>query len=88
MFTKRSPDLSVILILNPDRSLLKMIFSKKPCPLFGISSNNRLNSKFPTFVSANVLSFRVNFFTFASKKDKMKKSIEKDCYSLNIRREK
>ena len=36
----------------------------------------------------NNILITVNFFTFASKKDKMKKSIEKDCYSLNIRREK
>ena len=36
----------------------------------------------------NNILITVNFFTLASKKDKMKKSIEKDCYSLNIRREK
>lgn len=36
----------------------------------------------------NNILITVNFFTVASKKDKMKESIEKDCYSLNIRREK
>ena len=36
----------------------------------------------------NNILITVKFFTFASKKDKMKKSIAKDCYSLNIRREK
>lgn len=36
----------------------------------------------------NNILITVKFFTFISKKDKIKKSIEKDCYSLNIRREK
>lgn len=36
----------------------------------------------------NNILITVNFFTLASKKDKMEQSIEKDCYSLNIRREK
>ena len=36
----------------------------------------------------NNILITVKFFTFVSEKDKMKEVIAKDCYSLNIRREK